>query len=251
MMSIIKSLFCNHTKSLFQAILDSRNEQAACLLSETPSLADTYRNTPWLKGARPLHCCAYAGNTTIAEKLIAMGAEVDVRAGAGETPLYVAAIRSQPALVELLLAKGADLRKKTVSGQTLLHGVCKTGDVAMLATLIDRGCEVNEKDSGGLTPLHCAVANGRSDSVECLVRHGANIDAQGEKGVTPLLFAVDVGSEAMISLLLRLGANQSLCRRVPTKLGEMSLDAHAMSLLYQAKGSIVHGRILALLRAEK
>ncbi|WP_348250466.1 ankyrin repeat domain-containing protein [Stenomitos frigidus] len=72
-------------------------------------------------GASPLHLAAYYGQTSVAEVLIANGADVAAKNDCGRTPLNIAARQgNSPALVERLLAQGSDSNAKDVLGQTPL-----------------------------------------------------------------------------------------------------------------------------------
>jgi ankyrin repeat protein len=72
-------------------------------------------------GAFPLHLAAYHGQTSVAEVLIAKGADVAAKNDCGRTPLHIAARQGDsPALVETLLAQGANSNAKDVLGRTPL-----------------------------------------------------------------------------------------------------------------------------------
>ncbi len=276
-MNWLKSIFHNPPKALFQAISDSLNDEAVGLLTTSPALAHCSRNTHWLNGATPLHCCASAGNVVIAEKLLAMGVNVDTRTVYGETPLHVAVSSGQSVFVQLLLDKGADVRVATSRGQTSIHTATEQGDFQILTTLLNYGFDcANLTDKKGWTPLHIAaqkgktdciellirhggnvdaasadektplhvaVANDNPDCVEMLVRHGANINAAAVKMVTPLHVAVTNGLESMVALLLKLGADRDLC----LEFDGYHFTASALASLLQAKnGSVVYERIISL-----
>ncbi|WP_348252599.1 ankyrin repeat domain-containing protein [Trichocoleus desertorum] len=74
-----------------------------------------------VSGTSPLHLAAYYGQTSVAEVLIAKGADIAAKNDCGRTPLHIAAREGDsPALVETLLAQGSDSNAKDVLGRTPL-----------------------------------------------------------------------------------------------------------------------------------
>jgi|SRR6218665_2341390 len=73
-------------------------------------------------GRTALHMVAYSDNITVAEMLIANGAELDVTENViGETPLNTAAAHDRQEMIKLLLESGADVTIGDKNHQTPLH----------------------------------------------------------------------------------------------------------------------------------
>ena len=64
-------------------------------------------------GSTPLHIAALNGHDTVAELLIANGADANAKAGKeGYTPLHMTAFHGQTSAAKLLIAAGADVYAK-------------------------------------------------------------------------------------------------------------------------------------------
>ncbi|MDF2964615.1 MAG: serine/threonine-protein phosphatase 6 regulatory ankyrin repeat subunit C-like [Rickettsiaceae bacterium] len=171
---------------------------ALCRFSEGISyIVSNNINADWncvaTDGATPLTLAAQNGHTTIVEKLLAAGADVNkANEKNGATPLIYAAEKGHTAIVEELVAAGADINKANEkNGTTPLMFAAYNGHTAIALKLIAAGADVNkanEKDS--FTPLTLAAYNGHTATVEKLLAAGADVNKANEKnGATPLMFA--------------------------------------------------------------
>jgi len=98
------------------------------------------------------------------------------------TPLWNATLKGDIKEAERLLAGGADMNVRVGVGYdsyTALHGAAMSGHANVAAILIEKGANVNE--SGGLkrTPLWLASFNGHSDVVHILLEAGADPTIKG------------------------------------------------------------------------
>ncbi|MBC8094846.1 MAG: ankyrin repeat domain-containing protein, partial [Akkermansiaceae bacterium] len=117
----------------------------------------------------------------------------------GSTPLHSAAYKGQLTVAQFLLANGADVeaRDRQWGGRTPLQYAAGAGHKAMVDLLLSKKANVNSADNTGNTALHLAVVNGFRSVVEVLVAGGANVNAQRRTGVTPLHLAVVNGYQNM------------------------------------------------------
>ena len=102
---------------------------------------------------------AYAGR--IAERLLALGAEVNARNRRGATPLHYAS--------------------DGVPGSSSWNPRAQVG---MIARLVMAGAEVDAADDGGTTPLQRAVRNRCAAAVRALLDAGADVDRDNGRGST-------------------------------------------------------------------
>ena len=102
----------------------------------------------------------------------------------GSTPLMYAALYGDSDSVRRLLAAGADPNLKNDAGATAL--MWAAGDLGKTRLLVDHGADVNARSDTGRTPLMIAATrHGSTPILQVLLDHGANPSAQ-----SPGLFGV-------------------------------------------------------------
>jgi len=109
---------------------------------------------------------ARAGQVEVAKRLLAKGADVNVRNEKGGSPLHAAACKGQPEMIEFLIAKGAKVNARANNGQTPLHKAANGGDhkgnkpgsghLAAAKVLLKNGADRTAKDKSGKSPLDLA-----------------------------------------------------------------------------------------------
>lgn len=120
--------------------------------------------------------------------------------------LFYAAYNGDLAEVERLLAYGAnpDVR---VHGYPAIYYPVLNGSNAICFALLDAGADPNIEYPGGLFPLYAAAELGNLDLVKKLVACGAEIDKKTLKGNTALKNAAEEGHYAVVEYLLDRGAD--------------------------------------------
>jgi ankyrin repeat protein len=190
---------------------------------------------------------AGSGAETIADRLIAKGADVNMKDKAGKSPLYVASAQCQKAVAKLLINHGAEVNARCDTGDTPLHAVASVEfdpfSVANLLLakdafvdyrrssplkpvlevddggiewvhgnlaefLIEKGADVNARNESGDTPLHKAASCGHGYLIEVLLSNGANMDAKNGDGNTPLHLAIEHEQSQVVELLHGHGAEE-------------------------------------------
>ncbi|HEY4401342.1 MAG TPA: ankyrin repeat domain-containing protein [Acidimicrobiia bacterium] len=149
---------------------------------------------------------------------------------AGDTALHIAAAAHQRTLADSLVARGADVRARNRRGAEPLHyaadgspGAEHWDPVAqreVIAYLIEAGADPNALDKSGVAPLHRAVRTRCSAAVSAMIENGADPLLMNKSGSTPLHLAVqntgrsNSGSEAakgeqgrIIAVLMEHGAS--------------------------------------------
>jgi ankyrin repeat protein len=100
---------------LIEAMIAPNGIEAAKVL--LAANADPYAESETY-GANALHWAAYGGNLAAVELLLAIGMDIDVQNGGGETPLHLAAMYSQFAMVAYLVEHGAAVNARDKHGAT-------------------------------------------------------------------------------------------------------------------------------------
>jgi ankyrin repeat protein len=175
-------------------------------------------------GETPLHVAARAWDVSLAEAMVAHGADITRRRADGRTPYAVAELNGNRAVAEWLLAHGASpelpevdrlvaacSRGDRTAAEALLaqnpglkgeitddhyiafHQAAERGDVRALEAMLAAGFDPNRPDAGiGKTALHSAAMEGWPDAVRVLLAHGASVHVRDrEFNGQPLIWAAE------------------------------------------------------------
>lgn len=170
-----------------------------------PTAALDTRNN---EGDTALVCAIRGGSVLAAERLIEIGARIDIRCPCSpkNTPFALACERGELHLLEVMINKDPRIVQK--NGYCLLSA-CKNGRSDVALFLINQGAWVSYTKDQGVTSLHYAARRGDCGTAKCLLDHGADVNRTTCYGnATPLHWALreeDV-SEEIVVLLLRNGA---------------------------------------------
>lgn len=145
-------------------------------------------------GRTLLHAACGAGNLTMVELLLRLGADPNAMSAGGHSPLYCVANECGVAgggnVVRALVQKGANVNAcDGVKHCTALHMAARRGNVEVAGALLDCGADIEARDSVGETPLRRAVNCNKTEVAALLLSRGAEAHSKGSKGLTPLLAA--------------------------------------------------------------
>jgi len=160
-------------------------------------------------GNRLLDFAARYGLINLTERLLAGGADVDLKDWNGSPPLSTAIYHEYRDMVKLLIDQGADVNITSGMDDTPLHQAAQTNDLDLAKLLLVNGADVNAKGSFDFnrTPLHYVSVRGYKDFVELLIFNGADVNAKDKDGYTPLHGASVGGYEDVVEMLLSNGAD--------------------------------------------
>ena len=151
------------------------------------------------------------------EKLMSVGANVNVYDSFKRTPLIIASKYGNVNAVNLLLTAGADVNVKDKDGKTALIFASERCELC-LDMLIQAGADVNAKDKSSNTALTFAV-NKSHRSVEILLKAGADVNATDLFGVPLLSRLCQYGRTEYVKLLIN--ARADVNREDPSGLNPM------------------------------
>jgi ankyrin repeat protein len=146
------------------------------MIKDSPDLINAVDSQ---SGNTPLYAAATKGQLTVAEFLLANGANVDAKAQNGWTPLQAAAIKGHKAIVELLLTYKANIQAADAVGSTALVLAAEHGFKNVVEVLLAHGADVNAQTTSGDSPLMMASINGFNSVAALLLSSGADPNAQG------------------------------------------------------------------------
>ena len=140
--------------------------------------------------------------TSIINKLLSLGLDIDSRNNAGATPLMKATpFSGKESAFQLLIKNCADPSLKDNDGFSLLHKATKGGNTSIINKLLSLGLDVDSKSSTGVTPLITAALGGKKGAFEMLLQRGADPSLTDSDGVCVLHFAAEGGDMFIINKL--------------------------------------------------
>ena len=141
-------------------------------------------------GATALHWAVHREDTEIVTSLIEVGADVDAVNRLGASALFLAAQGGNASMLLRLLESGADPNLALPLGETPIMTAARSGTVQGVRHLIQAGADVNLSErSRGQTALMWAAAQGHHDVVQVLIDADVNIEARST--VRPRLMYAD------------------------------------------------------------
>jgi uncharacterized protein len=151
---------------VFAACMAGALERAVELIGREPALVRAYSHDGWT----PLHLACFFGHPSLAEALIAQGAEVSARSrnAMQNAPLHAAAGGRTQDAVRVLLEHGAEVNARQEGGWTALHAASQNGDVEIVRLLIAGGADVQIRAANQQNALDLALTKGHPAVVEVL-----------------------------------------------------------------------------------
>lgn len=124
-----------------------------------------------------------------------------------EQRLITACENGDLTLAERMIELGVDPQVRSSHGESLLHLAVRSGNTAMIRYVLDElHLDPNVRDSFGRTPLHWATMQNNVDAVEVLLLARANINAKDDKDISVLIYA-ETGHSLEIIKIFRMVLN--------------------------------------------
>jgi len=157
-----------------------------------------------------LHAALRKNDLSIAELILAHGANVDARDQLNWRPLEKVLDDDHIEALRLLLKHKANVNALDQCQFTPLRRAAANGQLQVVCVLLQNGAQVNVADALAWTPLHLASFNGHVNVTRLLLENGANVNAQTKGGFTPLYVASSRGLIDIVKVLLRYAADVRL-----------------------------------------
>lgn len=166
-------------------------------------------------GISPLIAASVLGHASIAEALMAAGAQIHFRqARTSLSALDIAAQFGRVEVIAAILRRDPDVRRHVeINVDTPMHTAAYWNQVGSLVALVDNGFNVDVPGARLMRCLHVAVGESCLIAVLTLLRRGANVNARDFEGNTALHHACSHkirGVDVFVDLLLRWGASETL-----------------------------------------
>lgn len=143
--------------------------------------------------------------TTLSEKLLAAGEDIDKTADDEPTALYIAVDNGSAKLVKILLEAGANPDTQRFPNGSALQLASLRGSTGIAELLVASGADVNLQSGLFGTALQAAAANGNTEILTMLLGKGAEPDAVGGLLGTAIQAAETGGHSEAVNLLAAQG----------------------------------------------
>lgn len=156
-------------------------------------------NTPTPDGQYGLYLALREPSVQVARVLIDWPkTQVEARNRADESALMMAALKGQTDLAQRLIARGADVNKP---GWTPLHYAATSGHQAIIRLLLDAHAYIDAESPNGTTPLMMAAQYGTIAAVRQLLEAGADATLKNQLGLTAQDFALRAQRQDVAELI--------------------------------------------------
>lgn len=168
------------------------------------------------QNVRDLAEAAAKGNTKKIDELVRLGVSVNSKGLHGLIPLFSAVVAQNKAGVERLLALGADPNLRSEEGGAVIHTATHLiKDSTFLKLILAHGGNPNLlRGNDGKVPLHLAISSEDSyqsmEKIKLLLDAGANVNVRDKRGETPLMDAAKLYRFDLTYKLLESGADYSI-----------------------------------------
>ena len=141
-------------------------------------------------------------NVAEVRRLLASGADPNVKDKNGTTPLMESSSRGYTDTIRVLLENGANVNARDLAGWTPLFWASVSSRTETVRLLLEKGADIKATDNKGRTALFWAAFSGSTDTVRVLLTKGADVNAKDNQGWTPLMSAANLGHLATVRALL-------------------------------------------------
>lgn len=157
----------------------------------------------------PLYYASLLGLEDIADKIIAIGSDINAQGGRYGNALWAASFKGHTAVVKILLSHQADVNFQNGELGTALQVASLKGHTEVVHVLLSYQADVNIQSGEYGTSLQAASFKGHKEVVQALLNHKADVNAQGGKYGSALQTASRNDHKEVIQMLLERGAHPS------------------------------------------
>lgn len=190
----------------------------------------------------------FSRDLTKLDKMLAEGADINMKDERGWTPLYFAVEYDDLDAVKTLLERGANRYARNNAGGNPFHCSLIYGKRSIVQYFISNGTKLFFEDHGTYEPTDSEIAwetllSGKENAAIGYLRDGASPFATDLFGDTMLTHASSLGYTTMLQELINLGMDVNHVSRMKYNIFDvaaMNNHVDCMELLYQAGVNINH-----------
>jgi len=160
-------------------------------------------------GLTPLDAAARAGFTKAADILIEHGGEIEKATSRGFRPLMMAAMTGHLETTKFLVEKGADVNGGPIHSNRIsaLGGACFNGHLEVVKWLLDNGATASSINFKNDLTSNILLRQSHIEIFRLLLHKRVDINAEDTDGTTALFSAVQHNHVELLKILLELGAD--------------------------------------------
>ncbi len=155
------------------------------------------------QGNTAIHTAIRSGYDDIFSLILKRNSTLDCHDKEGTTPLYLAVMEDRLDMASLLLKSHADPNISSTQGTTPLFMAAKRGYGDIVLLLLDAGAMIDVACQNAMTPFYVAVKEGHYDVAKRLLSKGARLDAKDRDGNSVLFAAVKGNHLELLELLIQ------------------------------------------------
>lgn len=179
---------------------------------------------------RPLHMAVRLGSSTIIQRLIDSGCDLNAATDNGETALMICVKHKQEECLTVLAKAGADFGLVNIAGQSAISLAGSNqwyrGFQLSLLDVVRAGKALNSSKASVFSPLMFVAQSGDVQALKALIGRGEiNLDDQDDKGFSAVMVTALEGNVEAFRLLVYAGADVKLSN----KSGETAITLSKLS----------------------
>ncbi|KAL7140621.1 hypothetical protein ABFS83_08G001100 [Erythranthe nasuta] len=216
----------HHGRTLLHHAILCENAGAVDVLIKCGAEVETPVKTTQKTEFRPIHMAARLGLSTILQRLIDSGCDLNSRTEQGETALMISVRYKREECLQVLTKAGADFGLVNITGQSASSIGRSSGWYHLGFQQALRGTVPTSTNMSVFSPLSFVAESGDVRSLEALIGHAdIDLDKQDERGFSAVMVAAVEGHVDAFRMLVYAGADVKICN----KSGETAITLSKLS----------------------
>ena len=160
-------------------------------------------------GLTPLHAVAETGFTKAGDILLKYGGDIEKATSRGFRPLMMAAMTGHLETTKFLVEKGADVNGGPIHSNRIsaLGGACFNGHLEVVKWLLDNGATASSINFKNDLTSNILLRQSHIEIFRLLLHKRVDVNAEDTDGTTALFSAVQHNHVELVKILLELGAD--------------------------------------------
>ena len=169
------------------------------------------------------------GQYKTVQKLLDLGADVNLLNGQQRSVLHLAVMRRDAKMLDLILAANPSLDQVDSGGSTPVVTAIYYGAPNLAKKLLDAGCNASQKNSNGQTLAHIAASYGYNEILKRAIKAGVSVSDVDSNGTTVFMSLCQRGQLELVKehfnadVIARLDNQRQSCLTLAVSSGNIKL----------------------------